>query len=112
MTKYRNRPVTIDGMRFASQAEGARYVHLRTLQRAGHITELQFQVPYELAPAVMIRGAKRKTPALRYFADFTYIDALGLTHVEDVKGGKNTQAFVIKRHLMACRGVHITEIRK
>lgn len=112
MTKYRNRPVTIDGMRFASQAEGARYVHLRTLQRAGHITELQCQVPYELAPAVMIRGAKRKSPALRYFSDFTYVDSTGLLQVEDVKGGKNTQAFVIKRHLMACRGVHITEIRK
>lgn len=112
MTKYRNRPVTIDGLRFASQAEGARYVHLRTLQRSGHITELQCQVAYELAPAVLIRGAKRKTPALRYFADFSYIDSTGVRQVEDVKGGKNTQAFVIKRHLMACRGVHITEIRK
>ena len=112
MTKYRNQPVTIDGMRFASQAEGARYMHLRTLQRAGQITELQCQVPYELAPAVMIRGAKRKTPALRYYADFTYVDSTGVRQIEDVKGGKNTQAFVIKRHLMACRGVHITEIRK
>lgn len=110
-SKYRNCPVVVDGMRFASSAEAGRYRILKMLQQAGEISDLQCQVPFALAPAVHLFGAKRKTPALRYLADFTYRNKIGQQVIEDVKGGPLTQAYRIKRHLLALKGIHITEIR-
>lgn len=111
MSKYRNRNVVVDGLCFDSAAEARRYGQLKTLQQAGEISDLQCQVSFQLAPPVQIKGAKRKTPALRYFADFSYLDKSGSRMVEDVKGGPLTQAYRIKRHLLAVQGIHITEIR-
>ncbi len=110
-SKYRNKPVDLDGHRFASQAEARRYLLLALWQRSGVITELRLQVPFVLAPAVLHKGATRKTPALRYFADFVYLRD-GVMVVEDVKGGPPTQAYKIKQHLMAVQGHHITEVRQ
>ncbi len=110
-SKYRNTPVVVDGIRFASTAEAGRYRVLALQQKAGQISDLQCQVAFQLAPAVLIQGAKRKTPPLRYFADFAYYDKHGCSVVEDVKGGPLTQAYRIKRHLLALQGIHITEIR-
>lgn len=109
--KYRNRKVVLDGMTFASSAEAGRYRVLERLQAAGEISGLQCQVAFQLAPSVLIQGAKRKTPPLRYFADFAYLDKSGRQVIEDVKGGPLTQAYRIKRHLLAIMGIHITEIR-
>lgn len=110
-SKYRNCPVVVDGLRFASSAEAGRYRVLKLQQQSGMISDLQCQVPFQLAPGVLIQGAKRKTPPLRYFADFAYLDKHGRRVVEDVKGGPLTQAYRIKRHLLALQGIHITEIR-
>lgn len=103
--------MVVDGIRFASSAEAGRYRVLKMLQQSGQISDLQCQFPFYLAPAVLIRGAKRKTPALRYAADFVYRDKNGVQVVEDVKGAPLTQAYRIKRHLLAVQGIHITEIR-
>lgn len=110
-SKYRNRKVVLDGMTFASAAEAGRYRVLKMMQQAGEISHLSCQEMFVLAPAVRILGAKRKTPELRYFADFSYFDKAGRLVVEDVKGGPLTQAYRIKRHLLALQGIHITEIR-
>lgn len=110
-SKYRNTPVVVDGFRFASTAEAGRYRVLKMMQQAGEISHLMCQEPFVLAPSVLINGAKRKTPALRYVADFVYRDKRGSMVVEDVKGGPLTQAYRIKRHLLALQGIHITEIR-
>lgn len=110
-SKYRNTPVVVDGIRFASTAEAGRYRVLMLQQKAGQISGLTCQEPFVLAPAVRLRGAKRLTPALRYFADFAYLDKSGRQVIEDVKGGPLTQAYRIKRHLLALQGIHITEIR-
>ena len=110
-SKYRNCPVVVDGIRFASSAEAGRYRVLKLMQQAGQISELRCQFPFCLAPSVLIRGEKRKTPALRYLADFAYRDKNGVQVVEDVKGAPLTQAYRIKRHLLALKGIHITEIR-
>lgn len=60
------------------------------------IKELREQVAYTLAPSVVIQGRKR--PALRYIADFEYMENNCLV-IEDVKG-IITPAYRIKRHLM------------
>jgi hypothetical protein len=111
MTKYRNRKTVINGITFDSVAESARYAELHRLLMAGEITSLQCQFPIVLSPGVLLRGAKRKSPALRYFADFCYFDSHGRRVLEDVKGAPLTTAYKIKRHLMAVQGIYITEIR-
>lgn len=108
--KFKAKKQTIDGITFASRAEARRYGELKILERAGKVSALQLQVPFVLAPAVLIRGANRKSPAIRYFADFVYMSAGGDVIIEDVKG-MLTPAYRIKRHLMALRGLHITEVK-
>ena len=64
MTKYRNKPIVVDGERFDSQAEYSRWRLLDMHQKEGRITNLQRQVPFMLAPSVQIAG-KGANP-LRY----------------------------------------------
>lgn len=109
--KYKNKKVEIDGRIFASQIEGERYIELKRLQKAGAICNMRCQVKFELAPGVKIAGASRKSPPLRYFADFVYTRD-GEEVIEDVKGSKEvTEGYRIKRHLMALKGRSIIEIR-
>lgn len=108
--KYKAKPVTIDGIRFASGAEGARYRTLKLLEHAGEITGLELQPVFVLAPGVLVTGEKRKRPALRYFADFRYRDSAGRVVVEDSKG-KETPVFRLKLHLLALQGVEIKVVR-
>ncbi len=107
MAKYHNKKVTVDGMTFDSQKEYERWCELRLLERAGVITNLQRQVPFEVIP-------KQATEeACKYVADFVY-EENGKTVVEDVKGYKKGAAynlFVIKRKLMLERyGIKVKEV--
>lgn len=99
--KYRNEKVEVAGIKHDSMKEARRWGELRLLERAGDITELRRQVSFELAPAVHLAGEKRKKPALRYVADFTYMRA-GQLVVEDAKSAptRKLPAYRIKRHLM------------
>lgn len=108
--KYKNKVTETPDGRFDSEAEYRHWCHLKIRLRLGEITDLQRQVVFELAPAVVIQGRKR--PPLRYVADMVYQDkALARTIVADVKGAI-TPEFRIKRHLMASvHGVEIQEIR-
>lgn len=102
MSKYRAVRTTVEDITFDSKAEAARWCDLRLLEKAGEIEQLERQRVFELAPSVKYEGAKRATPALRYMADFTYLEWIGgkkLRVVEDCKGVL-TAAFKIKRHLM------------
>jgi hypothetical protein len=108
--KYGNKKTKFDGVTFDSRREAARWSHLLLLQRAGRISELRRQVSYELAPSVKFEGAARAKPALRFIADFEYVEA-GARIVEDVKSEPTAkkEAFVIKRHLM--KSVHGIDVR-
>jgi len=108
-SKYGNTRLTVGGETFDSQREMERYHHLRILQRAGKIKQLERQVVFILSPAVVIDGRKR--PALKYVADFTYVEqGATVKTVEDVKGHV-TEGYRIKRHLMAAMGIQIKEVR-
>lgn len=108
-SKYGNERVTWNGQKFDSRREMERYSHLLMLERAGRIQQLERQVVFVLAPAVVIDGRKR--PALKYVADFTYVEPGAVVKtVEDVKG-KITEGYRIKRHLMAAMGITIKEVR-
>jgi hypothetical protein len=99
----------VDGLKFDSKREAARWQELQLWVRAGGIIDLNRQVPFILAPSVVIEGRKR--PALKYVADFTYVDRISRQMViEDVKG-RITEGYRIKRHLMAVKGYTITEVK-
>ena len=49
--KYRNRQVVLNGLKFDSQKEAARWQELQLLERDGQISELRRQVTYELLPS-------------------------------------------------------------
>lgn len=103
-SKYGNRKVVVDGEKFDSKREAKRWSELRLLERAGEISLLGRQVPYELARSVKIHGERRARPALRFTADFRYFDRkLDRIVVEDSKGFADT-AFRIRQHLM--KSVH------
>lgn len=108
--KYRNRKTVFGGLKFDSQREAERWSHLCILERVGKISNLRRQVAYELIPAVKFEGAQRKKPAVRFIADFEYIEA-GARVVEDVKSPATAKlpAFQLKRHLM--KHVHGIDVR-
>lgn len=93
------------------------------LEKAGQITDLQEQVPFELIPAqyVTIERTGRKGQPLKpkkkcleractYIADFVYTTKEGEKVVEDTKGVR-TPDYIIKRKLMLEKyGIKIKEI--
>ena len=102
--KYNNTKIRVDGRLFDSKAEAARWQELQLLERAGEITELERQVEYELVPK------QKGERAVKYIADFRYIDHDGKTVVEDTKGVK-TPVYILKRKLMLrVHGIKIREV--
>jgi hypothetical protein len=99
--KYRNVPIEVDGVRFASKKEARRWGELQLLQRANVIADLKRQVSFKLAV--------NDVPICTYIADFTYLEGSGegLT-VEDTKGVL-TPEFKLKSKLM--KAVHGIDVR-
>lgn len=110
--KYNAVKIEKDGMKFDSQKEYRRYIELTARMQRGEIQDLQCQVKFELAPKVKIAGEKRAKPALRYYADFTYLSN-GRLIVEDVKSAatRKLASFRNKKHLMkSVHGIDVIEI--
>lgn len=122
--KYHAKKTVRDGQVFDSRKEARRYTELLLLQRAGEISDLRTQVEFELIPAQReedtigprggVKQGKVIERAVKYVADFVYIDKTGQTVVEDAKGYKDSTAydlFVIKRKLMLyIHHIHIKEV--
>lgn len=99
MNKYRNKKTKIDGIKFDSLKEARRYTVLKALQKAGKISDLRLQVPYELIPTVRYKGKTYRKAV--YYADFVYI--IGNEEiVEDVKGYE-TDVFKLKLKMLLNR---------
>lgn len=104
VSKYRNKKTEMDGEKFDSKKECARFRQLRFLEKEGVIKDLQRQVKYELIPKT------DKFRACSYIADFVYV-LRGETIVEDVKGGVRTQVYLMKKKLMYYKyGIEIKEV--
>lgn len=105
MAKYKNKKLTIDGFTFDSKKEYKRYCELKIMEAAGEIYGLELQKPFILIPAQyekLPNGKRGKCleRAVKYIADFCYIDAkTKKIIVEDTKGFK-TKDYIIKRKLM------------
>ena len=107
--RYRNEPITVDGEKFASKKQYARWCQLKMLEQAGKVSNLRREVPFELAPGVTLSG-KRK-PSVRYYADAVYEED-GAKVVEDTKSDitRRDPVYRIKKHLMmSVHGIEIME---
>lgn len=101
--KYHNTKTVVGDLTFASKKEAARYIELCLLERAGKISDLRTQVPFELIPK------QKGERACKYIADFVYTEN-GKQVVEDVKG-KRTPEYIIKRKLLLEKhGIKIREV--
>lgn len=111
--KYGAIPTTVNGIRFASKAEAARYAELRLLEKVGEIRELEIQPRYELRAAWNLHGYRDIKASIvgHYVADFRYRKGpRGLLVIEDVKGMRTPMYRWKKRHFEAQYGLTITEI--
>jgi len=108
--KYYNKPTEVDGIRFDSKKEATRYLQLKLLQRAGKITNLRTQVPYQFEiNGSTLRSIKGR--AVKYVADFVY-EEKGEEVVEDVKSAITSvnPLYLLKKALM--KHVHGIDIRE
>lgn len=111
MSKYKNKILKVGHLKFGSQKEYERYVQLSLLQSKGLISDLKMQVEFKLAKGVKFKYEKRAKPALKYIADFTYMQDGNLI-VEDVKSKitKENPVYRIKKHLMmTVHGIEVIE---
>lgn len=104
-SKYRNKKVTLDGIKFDSQKEAFRYQILKLYERGGEIKNLKLQVPYILI------DKSQYGREIKYIADFTYMEN-GKLVVEDVKSpATKTPQYKLKKRLLAERyGIEIKEV--
>lgn len=109
-SKYNNRKTEVLGIIFDSKREADRYLELYLAQKAGAITDLQLQVPFELIPKQTDETGKVVERAVLYKADFTYRNSDGMFVVEDAKG-ERTREYILKRKLMMwVYGIRVKEV--
>jgi len=104
-SKFKNKPVEVDGVWFPSIKQAKRHQELKMLERAGIIHDLKREVWFDL----IVNGVK----ICRYRADHTYRDLQDTLIVEDTKGmrkGVAYQLFQMKSRLMlACLHIRVLE---
>lgn len=96
-SKYNNKKIEVDGIKFDSRKEANRYTELKLLERVGSIKHLELQPKFLLQESFKHKG--KTIRALYYVADFKYFDKKKFKMVvEDVKGMK-TDVYKIKKKL-------------
>ena len=88
------------GHKHPSKKEAKRCGELRLLEKAGAVSELEFQPRY----ALIVNGVK----VCGYIADFRYIEK-DKSVVEDCKGFKTPEYKLKKKLMAACHGIGILE---
>lgn len=102
-SKYGNKRVVIDGIKFQSIKEGEYYKHLKLLQKAGVVESFERQVPYKYKLTYNLNG-REKTYNEKYVADFVVTYASEKTigqkvAVIDVKGHR-TRVYLRKKDVV------------
>ena len=98
--KYRNIPITVNGIKFDSKAEHKRFTELELLQKAGKIFNLEMQKDFELQPSFQDnQGEKRRS--IKYIADFVYKENEAII-VEDLKSKITAEdsTYILKKKML------------
>jgi hypothetical protein len=108
-SKYGNKHITIDNIKFSSIKEAKRYEELKNYQEQGKIRGLELQVKYNLQPSFKING--KTIRSFGYICDFQYIDnTTEELVIEDVKGYK-TEVYKLKKKIFEYKyNIEIKEI--
>lgn len=106
-SKYKNKKVVYNGIKFDSQKERNYYIKLKLLEEKGKIKDLKLQVKFELQPKFQF--GNKKIQSISYIADFTYLDEENKLHIVDTKGVR-TDVYKIKKKMMQYRGLEIEEV--
>lgn len=103
--KFNAKRVLHDGILFDSKAERNYYADLKLRERAGEVTDVDRQRPYDL----IVNGIL----IARYVADVVYFDRiLCRRRVVDVKGAPLTREFRIKQKLIkSIFGIDVEVVR-
>lgn len=107
-SKYGNKKIVWNGIKFDSKLELARYQELLILERGGFVKSLQRQIAFELVPK------QNGLRSIKYIADHVYFKD-GIRIVEDVKSPHSVKlpTYVHKKKLMKqVYGIDITEYLK
>lgn len=111
--KYGAKPVVVNGHAYRSKREFKRHTELQLLERAGLISELRREVPFELLGPQRRDDGSAEQP-VTYVADYVYRDLEKDDRlvVEDVKSkATRTRDYIIKRKLMLREhGITVREI--
>lgn len=122
--KYKAKKTLFNSRLYASKKEAQRAAELQLMEKAGVITNLQEQVPFELIPAQyeyferygkkgkrLKDGRRCLERSVDYVADFVYTENDKVV-VEDAKSpATRTKDYVIKRKLMLERlGIRVREV--
>lgn len=113
--KYHAIPIHVDGVRFASKKEAARFLELQCWQKAGQITDLEVHPVYPLHVMELWRSGSPivVTTVGKFTADFQYTNLqTGEIVVEDVKSNATkTEAYRLRKRLVeSIHGITITEV--
>lgn len=95
-SKYKNKRVEIDGIKFDSKSEGQYYLFLKEKKQKGEIAGFKCQVEFTLQEGFVSPSTFRKVRPIIYRADFVVQDIEGGEEVIDVKGARNFQTDVFK----------------
>ena len=106
-SKYKNKKVIYNGIKFDSQKERNYYIKLKLLEDKGKIKDLKLQVKFELQPK--FKSGNKNIQAISYIADFTYLDEENKLHIIDTKGVR-TDVYKIKKKMMQYIGLEIEEV--
>lgn len=96
--KFNARRTEIDGIKFASKKEAARYKTLLGLMASGDVVFFTRQTPMHL------------TGGIKYLCDFVVYWANGTVTFEDVKGMKTPMYTLKKKQVEAMYPIEITEV--
>lgn len=91
--------MTLDGLRFDSRKEAARYSELKVLESRGTIKDLRLQVKFSICPkAPNVKGSRERF----YIADFVYTTIDGGKVIEDVKSDatRKDKTYRLKKQLV------------
>lgn len=113
--KYHAIAIHVDGVRFASKKEAARFLELRLLEKTGAIAELVCQPVF---PLHLMELWRSQVPIVittigRYTADFSYLDLqTGEYIVEDVKSdATKTKDYRLRKRAAECiHGITVREV--
>jgi len=113
--KYHAIPIHVDGVRFASKKEAARFLELQCWQKAGQIADLEVHPVYPLHVMELWRSGSPivVTTVGKFTADFQYLNMqTGEIVVEDVKSNATrTEAYRLRKRLVeAIHGITVTEV--